>query len=336
MLNTMKRLCVAVALGAGIAAYGIPAHAQAQSVEMVLTNDVAVTHWKTRYMDRYASELETRTNGRIKTKVYHAAQLYTDRDAVAALGTGSVHMAWPMSLQFESLDQRFGIVNLPFMITDEMMMTPGLAPKLAEWLSKYVEDRGIKVLGLMRVAELMVVTRDKPIQAAEDFKGMKVRVTGGRVLQDLFRSYGASPITMPPTEMASAMQQGAIDGTFVSASGWEMVGSAGKYASTVPAMSILTYAVSVDKAWFDGLDAELKTAILTQTEEILSEQWREAIAEDKKTLDKMVGSGGQYSRVDDAGLAEFRKRADAVNARFTDSHADAYKEFRAILASHGF
>ncbi|MCB1401182.1 MAG: hypothetical protein KDJ82_15770, partial [Rhodobacteraceae bacterium] len=63
---------------------------------MVITNELATTHWTTGVMEEFARRIEERTGGRVTPKVFHAGSLYNDQDAIAALGTGAVHMVWPV------------------------------------------------------------------------------------------------------------------------------------------------------------------------------------------------------------------------------------------------
>lgn len=63
-----------------------------RAAQMVLPNEVPATHWKTKYMNDFADEVKKRTNGALVVKVFPASQLYNDQDALAALGTGAVHM----------------------------------------------------------------------------------------------------------------------------------------------------------------------------------------------------------------------------------------------------
>ena len=102
---------LAMACGLSIGA----AHAQAK-IEIIMTNEVAATHWKTSEMKQYADLLAKNSGGRITAKVFPASQLYNDRDAVGALGTGAVHITWPASVNLEAIDQRVGMLILPFVM----------------------------------------------------------------------------------------------------------------------------------------------------------------------------------------------------------------------------
>ncbi len=306
----------------------------ARGAEMVLPSEIAVTHWKTRYMNEFADEVKKRTGGALIVKVFPAGQLYNDQDAMAALGTGAVHMVWPLAVRLETIDPRAGIINLPFMLSDELMENRCFAEGTSKLLSSYVEPRKLEVLGLLRTADLMFVFKGKDVQKLEDLKGTKVRVTGGKVFQDMVRSIDASPVSLPASEMSTALSQGSVDGVFTSPAGWaEMIGITAKHAWYVPGMSIGTYAVVVDQAWLAKLPADQRKAVRESIEEIARRQWREAIEADRKLIEKMVGLGAVYRTAAPAEIGRWKERAAAVNKSFTDKYPDAAKSVAALQAS---
>src|SRR3990167_136865 len=105
------------ALAAALVFGGLPARA----ADVVLPSEVPASHWKTNYLNQFADEVKKRTNGALNVKVFPGAQLYNEQDAMAALGTGAVHMVWPLAARLETIDPRTGIISLPFMLSDELM-----------------------------------------------------------------------------------------------------------------------------------------------------------------------------------------------------------------------
>lgn len=330
-MNGLSKLAAALALVIASAAVV----AQAQPIEMIITDELATTHWSTKIIDQYAKDIETRTSGRIIPKVFHAGTLYKDQDAVAALGSGTVHMVRPAVVRLETIAPPTGVVSLPFSLTDEIMLRPGAPKAVGEFLSQYVEGRGIRVLGVMRTADLMFIFRDKVIKDVSDLRGKKVRVTGGRVVQGLMRAYDASPVSMAASEMTPALVQGAIDGIFTSPGGWEIVGvNAGKMASHVPGLNLLTYAVLFDKKWLEGLAPELRSIIEEVTAELVQANWSQAIAADKETLDRLLAAGGDFHEVQGEALAAFRSRAEKVSADFVKQQQQAWDALQKALAPY--
>lgn len=329
MFNLIRQTFVAV-----VTLVAVTLSISVSAADLVLPSEVAATHWKTGYMNQFAQEVGKRTNGAISVKVFPGGQLYSDQDALAALGTGSVQMVWPVSVRLETVDARTGVINLPFAVSDEQMQNQCFSSGLTKLISSYVEPRNLKVLGFLRTSDLLFVFRDRDIKKMEDLKGTKVRVTGGKVFLDVMRSIGTSPVSMAASEMSTALSQGAIDGIFTSPAGWaEMIGMTAKYAWHVPGLSVALYAVVVDKQWLDGLPGAQHDAITETMEEIAKRQWNEAIAADQKLIEKMTSQGAIYRVADKAEVARWRAQAAPVTKTFTDKHPDATKQFAELSKS---
>lgn len=310
----------------------LPPHLFAE--ELVLPSEVAASHWKTRYMKEFAEAVDKGTGGELDVKIFPAGQLYNDQDALAALGTGAVHMVWPVSVRVESIDPRVGVINLPFALDAERMANQCYADGLTELLSSYVEPRQLKILGLLRTADLFFIFSDRNVQKLEDLKGSKIRVTGGRVFLDTIRSVDASPVSMAASEMSTALAQGAIDGVFTSAAGWaEMIGSTGKYAYYVPNLSMSTYAVVVDRGWFEGLPEDQQTAIEAAFAEIIPRQWQEVAIEDQELIDKMVKGGAQFHTASTEEIERWKALSAGNIERFSERYPEVQPKVDAIAQS---
>lgn len=335
----MKLLCPKSFLAAGLALTVLagPLAGPSAAVEtLVLPNEVAATHWKTDYQKQFADLVKEKTGGKIDVQVFPAGQLYNEQDALAALGTGSVQMVWPVSVRLESIAPQAGVLNLPFAISDKMMTNSCFASGLTEAISSYVEPRGLKVLALLRTADLFFIFANKDVLKMEDLKNTKVRVTGGRIFLDTMRRLNVSPVSMAASEMSSAMSQGAIDGVFTSPAGWaEMIGISGKYAWYVPGFQLATYAVVVDKAWYDKLAPDLQKAISSSIGEIAGREWVEAKAADDKLIEKMKAQGAQFHVADAAEIARWRELAKQAVEPFDKAHPDLVAKIKKMEATCG-
>ncbi|MBC7137205.1 MAG: TRAP transporter substrate-binding protein DctP [Defluviimonas sp.] len=328
----MKNISFGTSLLALVAAFAAPAMAE----DLVLPNEVAATHWKTDYQNEFAQMVGERTNGEISVKVFPAGQLYNEQDALAALGTGAVQMVWPVSVRVESIEPATGVINLPFAISDEKMANDCFAKGLTEVMSSYVEPRGLKILGLLRTADLFFIFKDDEVTKMEDLKGKKVRVTGGKVFLDTMDRLGISPVSMAASEMSTAMSQGAIDGVFSSPAGWsEMIGITGKYGWYVPGFSLSTYSVVVDKGWFDGLPAEQQEAITSSLNEISKRQWVDAKVSDEKAIQKMLDQGAVFHTADEVEAGRWRDLASESATSFTEAHPEVMEKMAGLEKTCG-
>ncbi len=321
MLFKHKLKCLAVST---LAAFTMASVVNA--TEIVLTSEVATSHWKTDYMRQFAEEVEERSNGEITVKIYAGGQLYNDQDAVAALGTGAVHMVWPLSVRLEAIQPIAGVMNLPFMVTQEHMMNSCFSDGLRKQISSYLAKGGLETLGFLRASDMIFVFKDREIKTTEDLSGAKIRVTGGRVFQELIKAMDASPVSMAASEMSTALAQGAIDGVFTSPAGWsEMIGMTGKYGWYVPELSITSYAVLVDSGWFRALPENQQEAIQDTISTIIERQWKESIEADEALTQKMLDQGAIYHMADENEQMFLRDLVVDSSKVFTDRYPESIK-----------
>lgn len=309
----------------------LPAMAQ-DSYEMIITNELARSHWTADQMEEFADRITEASDGRIDAKVFHSSTLYSDQDAIAALGTGAVHMVWPVSVRLETIAPETGILTLPFVLSDEVMSKPGAPSAVGDFLTTYLEPVGVDVLGVARTADLFFLTKDAPVEGIDDLENQKIRATGGRVMLDLLDQFGANAVSMAATEMGPAMSQGAIDGILTSSGGWDMVGtSSAPYGSLVPGLNLVVYAILVDGVWLDKLPDDLQQVVQDTTKEFVDNNWESAKSLDNKTLQKIIESGGQFSEVDEEAWQDFVQAAETVRQSWSERHPDAWESFQTVL-----
>lgn len=321
----------AIAIAAAIVIGGSGTTRPAAAFDLVMTSELAATHWKAVQFDELGADIQKRSNGSITPKVYHAATLYKDKDALAALGSGAVNLVWPVSNWLESINPAYGVINLPFGLKDSMMEHSEFREGLTKLMSSLIEDSGLVVLGIGRATEVVLIAKN-PIKSVDDLKNTKIRVPSGKINQHLAEAYSAAPVTMATTEVATAMAQGAIDVVVSSPGGWQMFGPAAKHATIVPNQQIFTYSLVADKAWLAGLSEEHRGVILAAVEDLMARQWSEAIVQDQKALDSMVAKGGEVSRLSGPPVAEFEALAKEVVNQFRKEHPDTVAKFEALVA----
>lgn len=275
------------------------------------------------------ADIIKRSEGRISAKVFHAAQLYDDKGAINAVGTGSVHMAWPASLWLEAIEPRYGVANLMFGLSDQDMLDPAVREPLKDYLSSLIEKKGLRVLALYRTTEIALLTNRAPLTSASEFRGLKVRIPGGAVMREFSAEAGLKGVALPASEVVPAMLQGVIDGAITSPGVWQQFGP--KVSLTrIPGMLIAHYSVIVDRVWLDKLAARDRDAILAAVKSLNERQWREAMAAEQVPMEEMVKKGAKLGVLPEAATAELRKVADKANGEFVKKYPDEYKKFLSI------
>jgi C4-dicarboxylate-binding protein DctP len=106
------------------------------------------------------------------------------------------------------------------------------------------------------------MSANKPLRAPADFKGLKMRIQSSKVLDAQMRTLGANPQVLAFSEVYQALQTGVVDGTENPPSNMytQKMHEVQKHV-TISNHGYLGYAVIVNKKFWDGLPADIRTAL---------------------------------------------------------------------------
>ncbi|OYZ97492.1 MAG: C4-dicarboxylate ABC transporter, partial [Rhizobiales bacterium 17-65-6] len=176
-----------------------------------------------------------------------------------------------------------------------------------------LEPKGIKGLAYWDNG-FKIMSANKPIAKPTDFQGLKMRIQSSKVLDAQFRAIGALPQVMAFSEVYQAMQTGVVDGSENTPSNMytQKHYEVQKYA-LVTNHGYIGYAVIVNKRFWDGLPADVRT----QLEKAMAEAtiYTNSISqvENDQALEAMKKSGKiQISTPTPEATAAFRKAMDVV------------------------
>jgi C4-dicarboxylate-binding protein DctP len=243
------------------AVLAMPALAQ-QPIVIKFSHVVTVNTPKGKGAEQFKKLAEERTQGRVKVEVYPNSTLYKDGEELEALQLGAVQMLAPSLAKFGPLGVReYEVFDLPYVFDsydDVHKVTEG---RLGQQLFKKLESKGIVGLAYWDNG-LREMTANKPLRTPADYRGLKMRIQSSKVLDAQFRALGALPQVMAFSEVYQAMQTGVIDG---GENTWsniytQKMHEVQKYM-TVSDHGYIGYAVIVNKRFWDGLPADVRTAL---------------------------------------------------------------------------
>jgi TRAP-type C4-dicarboxylate transport system substrate-binding protein len=320
----MRELCAvaALALSGG-----------ALAAEAVLVHDIAPPHPRYTQLTQMAAEVAKRTQGTLTIAINPGGKvLYPGQASLDAVRNKTVPLAFINSAFLQSIDPDLGFLNLPFTITDQLIAKPGVAEGVLALVRGYVEPRGLRVLALMRGADTIVIFKNRQVRTPDDIKGLKIRVAGPGVYQDIVRSLGAEPVVFPAIEMGAALARGAMDGIITSPGGWGKNVQDAPSASLVPGLLFYTYFLIADKAWFDALPAVEQKAFAEAARVSITEKWSEMQADDARLVADLVSRGATYTVVPGEAVGAWREKTESVTRVFAAEHPEVMKRFRVIIA----
>ncbi|MCX7276588.1 MAG: TRAP transporter substrate-binding protein [Burkholderiales bacterium] len=308
MTNFARRTFVQLAVAAATVCSGAVAFAQAPIV-IKFSHVVAPDTPKGKGAQRFKELAEQRTGGKVKVELYPNSQLYKDKEELEALQLGSVQMLAPSLAKFGPLGAKeFEVFDLPFLFKDAAAFRGITEGPLGAELFNKLESKGIHGLAYWDNG-FHIMSANKPLHTVADFKGLKMRIQSSKVLDAQMRALGAIPQVMAFSELYQALQSGVVDGTEGVPSNFytQKIYEVQKHIS-LSNHGHLAYAVIVNKKFWDGLPADIRTALEGAIKDSTTYANAIAATENAQALEKIKASGKTtiYTPTD-AEITEWKK-----------------------------
>jgi C4-dicarboxylate-binding protein DctP len=249
------------AAAAIVLAFALPAYAQ-QPIVIKFSHVVAVDTPKGKAAEYFKKLAEERTKGRVKVELYPNSALFKDGEEMEALQLGSVQMLAPSLAKFGPLGVReFEVFDLPYIFDDYNELHKVTQGPVGAALFKKLESKGIVGLAYWDNG-FKVMSANKPIRVPADYKGLKMRIQSSKVLGDEIKALGGIPQVMAFSEVYQSLQTGVVDGTENPPSNFytQKMQEVQKYLALTD-HGYLGYAVIANKKFWDGLPADIRTAL---------------------------------------------------------------------------
>ena len=160
----------------------------------------------------FEQELNRLAPGRFKTAQFPAGALGGEREMVESLQLGTLQMAIVGSAVIGNFVPDMMVMDLPFLFRDTSHARATLdGPVGKEILAKFTA-RNLVGLAFGEIGFRHITASKRAIRSVDDLKGLKIRTMENPVHLAAFRALGAQPTPMAWPEVATALQQGTIDG----------------------------------------------------------------------------------------------------------------------------
>lgn len=158
----------------------------------------------------WGSELETRSNGRVKVEYYFSQALVKTMDTLPAVTKGIADVQFFAPGYFPTQLPLTGGLDLIYQ-TESNWIQSECFNEMAETyppFQKMLKDNNIKVMSCMGASEV-VAGSTKPLRTLEDLQGLKMRAMG--LMNKAIEILGATPVAMPLPEVYEALERGTLD-----------------------------------------------------------------------------------------------------------------------------
>ncbi|PWC36921.1 TRAP transporter substrate-binding protein [Azospirillum sp. TSO22-1] len=286
-----------------------PVMAQQAPIVIKFSHVVATETPKGKGAEKFKELAEARTGGKVKVEVYPNSQLYKDKEELEALQLGAVQMLAPSLAKFGPLGvKEFEVFDLPYIFPNKESLTKVTQGPLGQGLLKKLEPKGIIGLAYWDNG-FKIMSANRPLKTPEDFKGLKMRIQSSKVLEAQFRALGALPQVMAFSEVYQAMQTGVVDGSENTPSNmYTQKHHEVQKNITLSDHGYIGYAVIVNKKFWEGLPADVRTALDGAMKDATTYANQIAQKENDDAVTAMKAAGkSEFHTMTDAERAAWRK-----------------------------
>jgi len=252
------------------------------------------THHLAVYSEKFAQLCKEETKGRLEVTTYPSGQLYSARDAIAAVSQGSVEMAGCIALTLASAAPEFGVDTLMMLFENYEQQRKAWNTEPGRAVIARVEQKlGVKLLCRLPNGPACLFTTEKRVQDMNGFKGLKARLLSASE-KPYWDALGAGTVSMGTEQVYTALQQGMINAVWtvpsaIKAYSWWDILKFGTLPYTAYPDSLLV----VNAKWWDSLSQEIKDILLKKVVPSIEKESTDFVVDDAKAgLDEFVKQKG--------------------------------------------
>ena len=304
----MKHLAAAVAIGLALA---LPAMAQ---TKWDLPTAYPASNFHTENIQRFASDVEKATGGKLRIQIHPNASLFTAPQIKRAVQGGQAQAGEILLVNFENEDPLYGIDGVPFLATSYAE-----AAKLYKAERKALEEKlgkqGMMLLFAVPWPPQGIFT-NRTLASAADMKGLKWRAYSPATSK-IAELVGAQPVTVQAAEVSQALATGVIDSYMSS-------GATGYDSKTYEHLKhfydtqawLPKNAVIVNRAAFNALDKATQAALVKAAADAEARGWKVSEEKTQWYVDQLKQKGMSIDKPSEQLTADMRKVGNVMLAEW--------------------
>src|SRR5271154_761236 len=203
----------AATLVGGAVAAPFVARAQQAQFTYKYANNLPDTHPMNIRAREMAAAIKQETNGRFDLQIFPSSQLGSDTDTLGQLRSGGVEFFTLSGLILSTLVLAASINGMGFAFPDYPTVWKAMDGDLGAYVRAQIAKANLVAMDkIWDNGFRQTTTSTKPINAPDDFRGMKLRVPPSPLWTSMFKAFEASPASINFNEVYSALQTKLVEG----------------------------------------------------------------------------------------------------------------------------
>ncbi len=294
--------------------------AQCETINLKMSHFMPTKHPQHKVMEDWAKNMESLSGGKLKITIFPGGALGKPPHQYESAVKGITDMAFGLHSYTPGRFPLTSVMELPFMVKN------GEQGSLVLWslYEKYLRDefKDTKTLWMFCHGAGQLFTTKKQVKTLDDLKGLKIR-SPGPIMSKVLKRLGATPVSMPITQVYTGLERKTIDGVVVP---WEAMRPFRLYEkckyATEADIYTMTFFVTMNKKKYESLPADLKKLVDENTGEKMSYIAGKAYdAADGPSREFCIKKGVNVYKLPDAERERWRNIANAVGDQWIEDMA---------------
>jgi len=257
MKKSLSIICLGLMVGVMLGAGLLSSPAQAQ-IKLSYANFPPAPTFPCVQMERWKTEVEKRTNGKVKVDTYPGSTLLNPKNMFDGVIAGTADIGCLATSYQPGAFPVVEAIDLPLGWPSATVASVSLWDLVDKYKPKELEK--VKVITMFTCPPANIMSM-KPVLSLGDIKGYELRAsgTGAKILEIL----GAAPVAMPQSDVPEALQKGVIKGNVSSLEVMKDFKYAEycHYVTSNVNLFVVSFAVVMNQAKWNSLPDDVKKVI---------------------------------------------------------------------------
>ncbi len=209
---TRRTILRSAAASAALPLIGAPSVARTAEIELKYGNNLPLSHPLNIRAQEAAERVAKETNGRVEIKIFPNNQLGGDTDMLSQVRNGGITFFTPSALVIATLVPVAAINAVGFAFSDYDQVWKAMDGPVGAHVRQAIEKVNLYAFEKMWDNGFrQMTTSGKPIEAAKDMAGLKIRVPVSPLSIAMFKALDAAPASLQFSEVYTALQTKVVD-----------------------------------------------------------------------------------------------------------------------------
>lgn len=280
-----------------------------------------------------AKEIEQRTDGRVKIKLYGGGVMGNDNKVLRKIRIGQLHGGAFTAGSFMGIYPDLSVYGLPLLFNSQEEVD-FVRERFDARLERGLEEAGFVSFGFAGGGFAMVLGNE-PVRTLADLDDQKMWVPEGDTISYAgMEALDLSPVTLPVTDVLTGLQTGLLDVVATPPVGavvlqWH---TKVKYGTPMPLVYTMAF-IAIDKKRFDRVSAEDQAIVDEVLSGIYANFEQVNRTDNEKALVALESVGVEIVALENGELAKLRGQVTDVNRGLAEKDVFSLELYEAVTSA---